>query len=228
MTDKTPDDKPTRPNDDATPAPATPPGPTPGRVLVAIRLGLVVALGAGVLVFGFLAVRDLSTGIATPRSTPQPETLALAPGSPASAPRNPLASRSADDWMSQEYVAIDHDPAHLPPYPGARRDFCKRLANGEQYGDEQARYISVEATVDQVLAHYQRAAADAGFTPRGDPQPLQADPGGRQQVFHKGDSVLAVTVMSPTTAPPLPPPAAPPRPMLSMTVQFRYPIRSAP
>jgi len=219
LTDATPDDKPTRPAADAA---------APGREMLAVRLGVVVALCIGVAVFGTLALRDLSAGLGTPRESPQAETLALDPNAPASAPRNPLGSTSPDDWMSREYVAIDHDPAHLPPFPGARRDFCKRLANGEQYGDEQARYISVEATVDQVLAHYQRVAADAGFTPRGEPQPLRADPDGRQQVFQKGQAVLAVTVLSPTTAPPQPPPAAPPRPMLSMTVQFRYPIHSAP
>ena len=177
-----------------------------------VRLGLVTALGIGVLVFGYLAVRDLTAGMGTPTTAPQPETLALQPNAPGPGSPDMLSAQTADEALGDQYTPIDHDPAHLPAYPGARRDFCQRLANGRQYGDEQARYIGVEATVAQVLAHYQRAASDAGFTPRADARPLQGDPAGRQQVFLRGESFLVVTVSSPTTGPLRPPPALPPTP----------------
>lgn len=191
------------------------------------RLGVVVVLCVGLLVFGIFAVNDLADGLKPPTPNAPAETLALGASDDPPMDGDFLSARTADQALGPQYIPMEEDPAGLPPYPGAERDVCQRLEAGERYEDEQARYVVQGASLEQVMRHYQQAAADAGFVAH-DSRPVQDRPGSLITFFSRGDQTFKVAVVPINPGPLPPPPALPPEPKLSITVQFRYPIASQP
>jgi hypothetical protein len=207
--------------EDATPRSAAP----VGRGLWTARLIVVLALCIGLGFFGISAINTLANGINTPTAT-KADTLAIDPDAPAPLGGDVLSARNASEALSPQYIPIDHDPAHLTPYPGSSRDVCFRLPDGQGFADEQARYLIVDGTVEQARDHYRRTAEAAGFT-LAEQRPYDSVPGGILMNFRRDDQTLVVGIAPRDTGPPPPPPRRA-VPQTSVAVQFRYPTVPRP
>ncbi|XAL99289.1 hypothetical protein OT109_17120 [Phycisphaeraceae bacterium D3-23] len=220
MTPPPPDDQTASTDADKDPASA----PTaPGRGLLVVRFAVVVLLSIGLLVFAIYAFNDLAQGLDPPPDATATGTLALnEEGSSPLAGGDLLQPGSASDALSEGYTPIDHDPAHLPAYPGAERNVCHRLKPDGRYNDEQAVYTvtDIGAQPQDVMDHYRAAAQSVGFTVHTS-RPNQSRPGSISTLFIRGEETFTVTV-NPLR------PAPPQMPSLSVDVHFRYPIASRP
>ena len=191
------------------------------------RFAVVAVLSIGLLVFGFYAINDLTQGMKPPAPIEAPDMLALGEGAPPPMQGSFIEARNADEALSPQYIPLDHDPGHFPAYPGARRDICKRLPDGNGYADEQARYVAVSATVEQVLEHYRNAMQTAGFTANA-PRPFRGQPNSSSIHFTLEQKNFIIGAVQRDVGPPPRPPRLPNDPEVSITVQFRYPIAPAP
>lgn len=205
-------------------------GPILRLARIAIALGLVIGVG----VFGVLALSDLAQ---KPVAKPAINTFGASDTAPTGmsnavdeSNKNPLAGVGGLD--PNKFVPINRDN----PHPGEFEPFINgSLALyaphtpllGGPITTERCAYQAPDATVQEAIAHYERAAAHRGMTLKSKTPTSERVPGGMKATWTGSGRTLQVAAW-PTlnTAPPAPPlkPATP----LDWVVQYSYPADQAP
>lgn len=209
-------------NPPTTEAPS-PPGTALRRARVAIALGLVI----GVLIFGVLAITELSNPpqVSTQRAgnpfgtsdrMPTPEEAALG--------QRLLSGIAGVD--QSKFIKIQRDN----PHPGELTPFL----NSDSYGQPPYRQPSIggevweladyrvnDATVQAAYDHYEKQAKTRGMTlkMRGD---MTSMPGGRKAVWTNGSHALELAAWPLASNEPIRPPLRPKTP-LHWVVKYSYP-----
>jgi len=182
-------------------------------------MGILLALSLGLAVFGYFAVNDLLAYENTPQQD-TPGTLTYQP--PAQTPTTAgqsLGQELIESLTRGPTLPLDHDPAHLPPFPGAvlkNRD----LVPDPSIAHERATYEVSDTHVAQVVQHYIDACAQHGFT-LVNQQDTPQTAGGLLLIYRKeAQQQLAVAIYP--QGPPATPPMSPPK--IIIALEFRYPI----
>lgn len=207
----------------------TPPRPAAtGRALGVARLVIALGLLIGVAVLGISAVNDLMDGLdaaQTGRQTANPQDPGQwGPHSPGFEEPSNLDQVVAG-LGSETHTRIDRDPGRLAPPANAARSIALLIREREGQYRENAQYRVNNASVDDVIRHYQRVAQDAGF------KPLTQGPvegGGLNVSLTRNGQVLIVRAwpVDPSELPPVRPPLQ--ARAVNLNVSLQYPIDDPP